>query len=289
MATELNFAEFYAQWYPDEIVQALKTPVRKCLRFHGHRRNIEAAVSQFPGRIPIPWATRAYFVPDGARMDPNSPDYYWMDPASLLPVLALDIRPGQLVGDFCAAPGGKAAFVADLMRGEGTLVANEFSRARSARLRQTLRRFSLTDAQECWTLLTPVGSARVLDRQYAHYFDRILLDVPCSSEAHVLQDPNELQKWTPSRSALLAKRQRKLLLTAWACLKPGGRLVYSTCSISPLENEDNMRWFSAKLGAAADCIHDHAPIGTVERYGIQVLPHRDQMGPLYCSVWGKKE
>ena len=225
---------------------------------------------------------------DAARIDPESRDYYWMDPASLVPVLALAVAPGLTVGDFCAAPGGKALFIVEAMQLVGELVLNEFSQARLARLKAMVRRFDIPLQRPDWRLQILAGSARILPRQYPSYCDRILLDVPCSSEAHVLRDPVELARWSPSRSRELARRQRKLLRAAIDCLKPGGRLVYSTCSISPLENEDNMIWLAETFSPVLRPVPYLAPVGKPQRFGTQILPHRDGMGPAYVSVWERK-
>lgn len=286
------FLKFYSQWYSPEALEALRRPGARCLRLHRSGRNPDAVsdalARQGIATDPLPWWPWARVLCDPHQrhaIDPDSRDYYWMDPASLLPVLALDVHPGQHVADFCAAPGGKAAFIADLMECRGTLLVNEFSSARFQKLRHTLKRFSLMDPREDWTLLLSASSARILPRQYAQAFDRILIDVPCSSEAHVLQDPKELALWTPSRSAALAKRQRKLLLAAVQCLNPGGRLVYSTCSISPLENEDNMAWFAKKMADVVHCIPYKPPVGQFQQFGTQLLPSCDGMGPMYFSAW----
>jgi 16S rRNA C967 or C1407 C5-methylase (RsmB/RsmF family) len=120
-------------------------------------------------------------------------------------------------------------------------------------------------------------------------FDRILVDVPCSGERHILEDLGELAEWTPKRSKNLAERQARILTNALISLKPGGLLVYSTCSISLLENDNVIKTTLAKLRSVkAEIVELHdLPIGRATSIGgWQILPHLDSnWGPIYfCAL-----
>lgn len=212
--------------------------------------------------------------------------YYRMDPASVLPARALEIQRGDRVLDMCAAPGGKSLILAEALSQQGHLTANEWSRARKGKLRSVLNAYlpqeilsrihiSGHDASK-WGLYEPDS------------YDRILLDAPCSSERHVLHQPTELKKWKPSRSKLLAQRQYALLCSALLACKPGGRIVYSTCSISVLENDENIRKLLKKKGSTFRCLTDGLPSrGEQTEFGWQILPDNDQQpgwGPMYWAV-----
>ena len=116
-------------------------------------------------------------------------------------------------------------------------------------------------------------------------YDKILLDAPCSSEAHVLTSEKHLKQWSVKRTKGLAQIQYKMLASALIALKPGGRLVYSTCSISPLENDDVIKKIiSKKKGKLVDYKCDQA---TTTEFGHMFLPHKNSMGPIYLIVLTK--
>lgn len=176
-----------------------------------------------------PWAPEALIVACAdTRALTELPDYaagafLLQNHASLLPVLALDPQPGDLVLDVCAAPGGKTAHLAARMGNSGQILANDVSLARWHRMNALLRQLGVSNTR------TVRGPGEQLWRRHAAGFDRVLLDAPCSM----------LGTDTPSRSAVkaLARQQQVLLRSAATCLRPGGVLVYSTCTITAEENE----------------------------------------------------
>src|SRR5690606_22850950 len=119
---------------------------------------------------------------------------------------------------------------------EGELIADELSQQRRFRLKRVLHEYLPPPVLERIKIQGYPGD-NYAQRQRER-FDRVLADVPCSSEKHVYLDPKEFKKWTPSRSKNLVRRQYSLICSAWDALKPGGKLVYSTCSLNPHENDD---------------------------------------------------
>ncbi|MAV55544.1 MAG: hypothetical protein CMJ28_06265 [Phycisphaerae bacterium] len=156
----------------------------------------------------------------------------WMHTAGSVRVAPeLQPSPGDRVLDLCAAPGSKAGHLGWMMKNQGELVVNEQSRIRSQRLRRNLKLMNI-DA----TVLTGPGES--LGRRLGPTFDRVLVDVPCSGTGRVwLGDPKTWAEWSPRAVKRLAKLQRMLLHSGLAALKPGGTLVYSTCSLLEDENE----------------------------------------------------
>ncbi len=152
--------------------------------------------------------------------------------SSMFAALCVQAQPGEDVLDMCAAPGGKTALLHRSMQGRGRLVANDLSRARTARLRDQLAALHVEGVQ----MLTGDGVA--LARDLPQCFDRVLVDAPCSGEGrwHVGQ-PHDWQSWSLSTVRGLAKRQRTLLKAATDMVRPGGVIVYSTCTLAPEENE----------------------------------------------------
>lgn len=166
--------------------------------------------------------------------------FFPMNLSSLQPVLVLDPQPGELILDACAAPGGKALFIADLMGDASTLSANDSSAGRRQRLRSIMTDYGHSEVRVIGT------NAAIIFKRYPEYFDKILLDAPCSSERHVYLSPKHLAEWSPSRIKRLAQDQKALINGLWLALKPGGTLVYVTCAVNQEENEKQIENFLKK-------------------------------------------
>ena len=157
---------------------------------------------------------------------------YIQNPSSWLPVIALDPKRGDRILDICAAPGGKTSHIAALQENSGEIIANDNSRARLLRLQANLTRLG-TNA-EC----TLYDATRLTKYIEPESFDKILLDAPCSGEGLInLDNPKSLDTWSVAHIRRLSELQKKLITQAWQLLKPGGTLVYSTCTMAPEENE----------------------------------------------------
>lgn len=182
---------------------------------------------------PLTWFPGALEWPKEVAVGTFLPGYeqgwiYSLNRASLLPVITLGAKKGELILDACAAPGGKS--LAILMSGT-SLITNDVSFQRFKRLRTVLKLFGYPDVQ---TLQKPV---QTLQYVYPGQFDKILLDAPCSSEKHVFNSKMHLKIWSVKRTSVLSQTQVQLIEALLPMLKSRGILVYSTCSISPLENE----------------------------------------------------
>ena len=162
---------------------------------------------------------------------------YVQEPSAQVPASLLDVRPGMTVLDLCAAPGGKATQLAALMQNQGLLVVNEAIRSRTDTLLGNLERLGVATAL--------VVSARpdALEDPLCGLFDRVLVDAPCSGEGMFRKDDTAIGLWSPEHVASCAIRQWSILHSAAKMLKPGGRLVYSTCTFSKEENEDAIQTF----------------------------------------------
>lgn len=185
----------------------------------------------------VPWCREGFAWPDGnARLGQTIEHamgaYYVQAKAPMLAVEVLAPQPGERVLDLCAAPGGKATQIAARMQNSGLLLVNEMQRKRVPALVGNLERCGVANhvlTQAPGTLLT---------RYFPNFFDRVLVDAPCSGDGIVRKDQNMLAYWSPQDAQRLAQQQIGLLRAAYAMLRPGGTLVYSTCSLSLEENEE---------------------------------------------------
>ena len=219
-------------------------------------------------------------------------DYYVMDYASVFPPLALDVQQGDAVLDMCAAPGGKTLILAEQLRGSGRLTVNELSEARRDRLKSVLRQY-IPDELRTNLKVTGKPGEKFGMLEPANY-QRILLDAPCSGERHTLQNKSDLEKWSPSRSKQLVHRQVALICSAFDALSSEGRLVYSTCSIHPNENDGIVQKLqkkrdSVRILKAADIWRHEWPalIGENTEFGWQIWPDTTEFGPIYFAVLEK--
>ncbi len=189
---------------------------------------------------PIPWVKNAYFYPADVRPSRcplyQAGLYYLQEPSAMTPASCLPAEPGDVVLDLCAAPGGKATALGAALQGEGLLVANDISASRTRALLRNLELFGVTNS-----LIVNETPARLLER-FPAYFNKILLDAPCSGEGMFRKEEALAKDWTPEKSRELSQIQRELILQAADMLRPGGLLLYSTCTFAPAEDEGAVSW-----------------------------------------------
>ncbi len=190
---------------------------------------------------PAPFAADGFYLnaPRRAGIDPlhHAGAYYRQEPSAMAAVTALAPRPGERVLDACAAPGGKSTQIAAALAGEGLLWSNEFVRGRVSPLRENLVRCGVRNAVV--TSLAVDALAEALPEA----FDAVLCDAPCSGEGMFRKEPEALDGWSMDNIALCAARQKEILDAAARTVRPGGRLLYSTCTFAPEENEGVAAWF----------------------------------------------
>ncbi len=214
---------------------------------------------------------------------------YVLDPASVRAAQALRVQPGDHVLDACAAPGGKSLILLEALGGRGSLIANELSAARRFRLKEVVEHHV---PSRYHPLIEVTGfDAHRFGLKRPGTFDRILLDAPCSSEAHLLAMDPEQQEWKMSRTRQLAQRQYSLLCASLLALKPGGTLVYSTCSISPLENDGVVERVLQKKADWVELDPDRGDLEDLEASssGFRIFPDRSAgAGPIYFTRFIRK-
>lgn len=214
-------------------------------------------------------------------------EFYKMDPASILVARALEVGLDEKVLDLCAAPGGKSLILAEALNSTGELISNEFSNSRRERLMRVFKEYIPMDQRG--NIFVKGQDGNQFGLRMPDEFDRVLADVPCSGERHLLENKSEFEKWTVRRSQNLAVRQFSLLSSAWLSCKDGGRIVYSTCSISPIENDEIIQKIVKRRSVQIlrPTFLDSESFLEKTEFGYQVLPDRSGFGPMYFSVLQK--
>lgn len=221
-------------------------------RSYGLRRNpLKYTKEEFEKNMPyemdrILWADEGYFYrrEDQPGKSPyhEAGAFYIQEPSAMIAAELLGAEPGDVVADLCAAPGGKSTQIAGQMQGEGLLVCNEYVPARARILSQNLERMGVAN---CVVLKEDVG--RMAER-FPLFFDRVLVDAPCSGSGMFRKEEEALLQWSPENVGMCAERQMEILGHAAKMVRPGGVLVYSTCSFSESEDEGVVRRFLQEHG-----------------------------------------
>ena len=162
---------------------------------------------------------------------------YMQEPSASAAVTVLQPRPGMNILDLCAAPGSKTTQIAEYMQSQGFLVANEINAQRASVLKENVERHGITNCMVISAKPEDVADA------FEGFFDQVLCDAPCSGEGMMRKEEAASAQWTPELVAHCAAVQKTVLAAAYRCLRPGGTLVYSTCTLNTQENEENIAWF----------------------------------------------
>ncbi len=232
----------------------------------------------FPGARPVAWSPWGFLLQERPvfTLDPlfHAGCYYVQDSSAMFAGevfrrLLDHFSPGIRVLDLCAAPGGKTTDLGASLRerfgDDFSLLSNEVMKSRAATLRSNLR--SWGDPRIGLTSRDPSAFGREPS------FDLILTDVPCSGEGMFRKDPEALRDWSPETVAFCAARQRRILSAVWPALRPGGILLYATCTFNQAENDENVEWMARELGG--EVLETAGAPGTLPtRYGQLLLPGR---------------
>jgi len=192
----------------------------------------------------IPWCKEGFTYKEqdrpGKHPYHSAGLYYLQEPSAMAVVSALGVQPGEVVLDLCAAPGGKSTQIAGALQGTGMLVSNEIHPVRAKALSENIERLGVRNA-----IVTNEPPERLAER-FPQRFDRILVDAPCSGEGMFRKLPEAIDDWSEAKVLECHRMQIDILDSAADMLKPGGTLVYSTCTFAPLENEQSILLFLQK-------------------------------------------
>lgn len=285
-----DFLTLMRQSLPDEtafaqFVAICQQPLRRSVRVNTLKISVADFLSQTAHYgwqlTPVPWCAEGFWItredeslPLGSVAEHLSGQFYIQEASSMLPVAALfDASPdAEAVMDMAAAPGSKTTQIAAMMNNHGVILANEFSSSRVKVLHANISRCGVSN-----TALTHFD-ARVFGPALPEMFDAILLDAPCSGEGVIRKDADAMKNWSLESTAEIAATQRDLLDSAFHALKPGGTLVYSTCTLNEIENQQVIAWLLERYPGAVDILPLNtlfagaAQAATAEGY-LHVFPH----------------
>ncbi|WP_258084352.1 tRNA (cytosine(49)-C(5))-methyltransferase [Thermococcus thermotolerans] len=245
----------------DEFWEFIVRPLRQSIRVNTLKAPLEVVVERLREEFElqqIPWIREGFFinVDNLAKVPEHSLGLiFGQEASSMIPPVVLDPKPGELVLDMAAAPGSKTGQIAQYMENEGCIIANDPKLSRANVLIANLNRMGVLN-----TRVTTKDGAYF--GRFENTFDRILLDAPCSSVGMIRKKWKFLESWRLRGVIKYMNIQKRLILAAYRALKPGGTLVYSTCTIDPLENEEVVDYLLRKTDARLEQID--LPVKTSE-------------------------
>lgn len=220
----------------ESFIQSYDTDHYQALRTNPLKGDADTLFSHLGCMLaPVPWCSTGFYYPQelhpGKSPYHEAGAYYIQEPSAMAPAAYLDAQPGEKILDLCAAPGGKSTQIAGAMQEQGLLISNEIHPARARILSENIERMGIPNA-----IVTNMAPAD-LSSHFPLFFDRIMVDAPCSGEGMFRKNDEAITQWSPENVILCAKRQQEILEQADLMLRMGGRMVYSTCTFSPEEDE----------------------------------------------------
>lgn len=250
-----KFVERLQKLYPEKelehILQSIQTKPLPSFRTNTLKTTtaeLEGILSKLGFIIEkVPWYQDAFVLHNkSVRELTETEEYkqgllYIQNLSSMIPALVLDPQPGEKILDICAAPGSKTTQIAALMQNRGEILANDLSRQRLYKLTANLKMYGVTNA------ITSHLPGQMIWKKYPEYFDKTLVDVPCSMEGRIrIDEKKTYQDWKLGKIKELQAKQKYLLRSAISATKVGGTIVYSTCTLAPEENESVIDWILKK-------------------------------------------
>ena len=255
----------------DAFLQEMERPYAHSLRLNPFREEAAQAAEEFADGA-VEWCPMGrYYRPDarpGLSLLHFAGAYYIQEASAMAPAMALDVQPGDRVLDLCAAPGGKSGQLAAALNGQGLLISNEPEPSRVKILSATMERLGVSNSVVVNSL------PEKLSPLLPEFFDKILVDAPCSGEGMFRRDPATRAEWNPASPAGCASRQAFILDHAARMLRPGGRMAYSTCTFNRAENEETIRAFLARHPEFRPVDFSLSGVGQAEGGCLRLWPHK---------------
>ena len=249
------------------------------LRVNTKKISVEDFVKICPFKItPIPWIPNGFYYDGDSDKVSRHPYYfaglyYLQEPSAMTPANVLPVNEGDMVLDLCAAPGGKSTELGAKLNGKGLLVSNDISASRAKALLKNVEVFGIEN------VLVTCEYPEKLEEKFTGFFDKILVDAPCSGEGMFRKDNKLIKSWISQGPEFFAPIQKNILNSAANMLKEGGYLLYSTCTFSKMEDEDNIAEFLENHSDfTLESIYDYE--GFTRAYGmeeaVRIFPHKMQ-------------
>ncbi|MFO7966685.1 MAG: NOL1/NOP2/sun family putative RNA methylase [Archaeoglobaceae archaeon] len=246
-----------------KFMEYLKKPLRRSIRVNTLKLGLDEIVEELSKRHKleqVSWCKEGFFIDEedvGNTLEYNLGLIYSQEASSMIPAIALNLEPGMLVLDMAASPGSKTTQIAQYMRNEGCIIANDVRKRRINVMISNFRQFGVLIAR------VTIRDGRGF-KEMENTFDRILVDAPCSNTGMIRKNYKYAKIWTKRDVESLSRLQKSMLTAAYSALKPGGKLVYSTCSFDPVENEEVVDHLlsntDAKLEGIDLEVESHRPI-----------------------------
>ena len=289
----------------DDFIQACKRPLRKSIRINTLKITVEDGLKKLQNYglkfEAIPWCDQGFWVEIEHAYEKNfslgntvehlQGLFYIQEASSMLPPFALhggkvSHLESPMILDLAASPGSKTTQLAAMVENRGLILANELSASRVKVLHANLLRCGVSNT--CMTQF----DGRKLGERLSGRFDLVLLDAPCGGEGTVRKDPDALKNWQLSKVEEISKLQKELILTAYQCLKPGGRLVYSTCTLSPEENQQVAKHLLEQCDAVVSdlsSLFKGAQRAVTKEGFLHVLPHIYDSEGFFVAAFSKPD
>jgi len=237
----------------DEFYQYMSKPLRKSFRVNLLKTDVKTVIERLKNDFeiePIPWCPEGFFVSSDEVT--NTPEFslgliFMQEASSMIPPIVLDVKENMDVLDMAAAPGSKTTQIAAYMKNTGCIIANDVKFTRINILISNIQKFGAINVK------VTMKDGRYFKR-FENRFDRVLLDAPCSNVGMIRKNYKYLKLWRQKEVESLSRLQKELILAGYRALKPGGVLVYSTCTLDPEENEEVIDYLLSSTDAKLERI-----------------------------------
>ena len=272
MTFEEHLEKYLSKEEINSLLSSLEGKSKKSIIINTNKIDDAFILSKFPLLTPHPIVKHCYIYEEdtyqlGKHIYFEQGLYYIFEPCSGLVNHFLDAKENDMVLDLCAAPGGKTSHLGIIKNNKGIIVSNEISRERSLILSSNIERMGFNNV---------IVTNNTIDdfRSYENYFDKIILDAPCSGSGMFRKESKMKDDWTYSKVTSLSELQKELITKTYSLLKPGGTLVYSTCSFSYEEDEEVVKYLLEKTNAKLSEFENHEfYYQSNEKIGIHLFPH----------------
>ena len=271
----MEFLNHLKTYLSDQEIQALEDSLNEsskhALLLNTNKMNEEQLLSLFPNLIRHPIVKNAYLYNKdeydlGKSVFHALGCFYLQEPSAMIPAYLLNPKPGELVLDLCAAPGGKSMQASLLMNNEGLIISNDLSKQRAFSISENAERLGRGN------LLITNNDFSLIYQKYQNSFDKIILDAPCSGSGMFRKESKMEEDWSYQKVLKFAEIQKQLILMSYSMLKPGGKMVYSTCSFSYEEDEEVIDYLLKNTDAIIEQIENNPLFYKSKGEGIHLLP-----------------